>query len=198
VEQYAMQEVPRDMALRRRLQHKSMDELRKLYFDWEPNPHNTTDTENRERLLRAIEIAMHQKWTKAGEAPEIRPLIFVLYFERELQKRRIRKRLLQRLEEGMVEEVQSLMQQGISLDTLEYYGLEYRYIGRYLTGRLSYNQMVEELNVAIRQFAKKQMTWFRRMEKKGHRLHWINGQMPEEEKLQHALQVIRNAKNSQT
>ena len=122
--------------------------------------------------------------------PKINPIILGVKFDRQSVKRRITERLKQRLENGMIEEVKALLDEGITPDQLIYYGLEYKFITQHIIGDLSYNELFEKLNIAIHQFSKRQMTWFRRMERNGFVIHWFDGYMPMEEKIAKALKLI--------
>ncbi|HPG33771.1 MAG TPA: tRNA dimethylallyltransferase, partial [Lentimicrobium sp.] len=144
--------------------------------------HNTTDITDRQRLLRAIEVARAENSTnnqhsKNHEHPVTaeNSLIFGIDFPREVIRRRITERLKQRMENGMLNEVENLLNKGLKAEELIYYGLEYKYITLHLTGKISENEMFSLLNTAIHQFAKRQMTWFRRMEKKGLKINWLDG-----------------------
>ncbi len=123
--------------------------------------------------------------------PEIYPVYFGLDIDREVRRSRITERLKKRLKEGMVEEVEKLLFDGVKPEDLIYYGLEYKFLTLYLTGQLDYNSMVKQLNVAIHQFAKRQMTWFRKMEREGIKINWIDGMLCEEEKIKSALQILK-------
>jgi tRNA dimethylallyltransferase len=140
--------------------------------------HNTTDILDRERLIRAIEIEWYKQNKKADQPINIfrNTPVFGVRFERKTERMRITQRLTQRLEEGMVEEVQHLLDTGISKERLMFYGLEYRYVTMFLTGELSYREMFSQLNTAIHQFSKRQMTWFRRMGKRGIHINWLDGE----------------------
>jgi len=142
-----------------------------------PEQHNTTDLGDRQRTIRAIEIARHeQSRTTAPEPfPDIRPLTIGIRWERSELRRRITERLKQRLGNGMIKEVQQLHDRGIAWERLDYYGLEYRYVGAFLRGELTRNDLLQRLNSAIHDFAKRQETWFRRMEKHGVAIHWVDG-----------------------
>ncbi|MBO4281843.1 MAG: tRNA (adenosine(37)-N6)-dimethylallyltransferase MiaA [Bacteroidales bacterium] len=172
---YALYEVPHNEALRRQLAGKSMEELTAMLQQF-IRLHNHTDTETRERLLRALEI---QTWYKEHGISQTdvwkEHLLFYVAYPRELLRERITRRLHQRLEAGMVEEVQRLLDKGLKPEQLTYYGLEYKWITLYLCGEISYTEMVEKLNTAIHQFAKRQETWFRHMERNGFTLHRIDG-----------------------
>jgi tRNA dimethylallyltransferase len=126
---------------------------------------------------------LHQSENKQFEYPTINPLIVGIQYDRQTRRQRITERLRERLNQGMIEEVKGLMQQGLSVEQLEYYGLEYKFIAYYLSDKLTYNQMFDQLNVAIHQFAKRQMTWLRRMERNGRTICWLDGSMPLQEKL---------------
>jgi tRNA dimethylallyltransferase len=173
---YQLAAVPENPQLRLELAESSMAELAARLQLHRPALHNSTDLTDRARLLRAIEIA-------EGEAdavplpplPELRPLVFGLRWERNELRRRITARLKERLAQGMVEEVEGLHVAGVPWETLEFYGLEYRFVARHLQGQLSRNDMVQKLCSAIHDFAKRQETWFRRMERNGVEIHWLDG-----------------------
>ena len=190
---YKMFEVPPDSGLRTKLEKKSPEELKAILSTYR-NPHNTTDLENKKRIIRAIEIAHfdNNKGKSNLENPKIRSLVVGVMLERESRRKRISDRLVQRLNDGMIEEVKKLIDDGISTETLIYYGLEYKYITLYLTGKLSYVEMVKDLEIAIHQFAKRQMTWFRGMEKRGIKIHWIDGELPLEEKVQRVIELLKD------
>jgi tRNA dimethylallyltransferase len=170
-------EVPENPSLRHELQKEEMEELAKRLIKLNPVVHNTTDLLDRKRLVRAIEIMEFTRVhvNQESHSPSIAALAVGLRWERSVLRQRITDRLNARLKAGMIEEVQRLYQSGIGWDKLDFFGLEYRYIGRYLRGVMSYSEMFQMLNTRIHQFAKKQETWFRRMEKKGITIHWING-----------------------
>jgi tRNA dimethylallyltransferase len=146
--------------------------------------HNTTDSVDLDRLVRAIEIQTYLKTYTPKKTIEIPGIVIGIKFERSTIRQRITNRLKQRLDNGMVEEVKQLIDEGVSVEMLGFYGLEYRYISHYLIGNITYNQLFESLNTAIHQFAKRQTTWFRRMEKNGTVIHWIDGYKPEDEKIE--------------
>jgi len=181
---YRLIQVPVNEELRRELETKT-DLFLEALLSKLKTLHNRSDTDTRKRMIRAIEIAMYQAEHPQEDSgyPEIRPLLIGIGFDRESQRRRITQRLRQRLDEGMIEEVQHLLEKGLSFDQLEYYGLEYKFLAKYLAHELNYAQMFEQLNTAIHQFAKRQMTWFRRMERNGATIWWLDGYMPMEEKL---------------
>ena len=189
---YKMFEVPPDSGLRMKLEKKSLEELRAILSTYK-NPHNTTDLENKKRLIRAIEIAHfdNNKGKSKVENPKIRSLVVGVMLERDSRRKRISERLIQRLNQGMVDEVKQLIDEGISTEVLIYYGLEYKYITLYLTGKLSYDEMVRDLEIAIHQFAKRQMTWFRGMEKLGIKIHWIDWELANEEKVLRVMELLK-------
>lgn len=175
---YRMVEVPHDESLRAELATKTDAELVKELWRLRPDQHNSTDLLDRERTVRAIEIALGVVENgSAGEPfPRIRSTVIGIRWEREALRRRITDRLRERLDNGMIEEVQSLHAGGIAWERLDYYGLEYRYVGAYLRGDMNRNDMFQGLNSAIHNFAKRQGNWFRRMERHGVTIHWIAGE----------------------
>ncbi|MCM1169073.1 MAG: tRNA (adenosine(37)-N6)-dimethylallyltransferase MiaA [Bacteroides sp.] len=179
-------EVPCNTALRTSLQNKSDEELAQLLASYGPL-HNHTDTETRERCLRALEIAEFEKRHPAPERIIPEPKVFGIRFEPEALRERIRIRLRERLENGMTEEVKALLDSGLNPEQLTYYGLEYKYLTLYITGKMERERMERELYFSICQFAKRQRTWFRKMEREGCRINWIDGNLPLEEKLQEIL-----------
>jgi tRNA dimethylallyltransferase len=181
---YQLIQTPVNEKLRKELDTKTDDELVTILASLK-TPHNRSDADTRKRLLRAIEIAEHhaQYPNKDDCYPDIRPLLIGINYDRETRRQRITQRLRQRLDEGMIDEAKTLLNNGMTCEQMEYYGLEYRYLAKYLAGELDYTQMFDQLNTAIHQFAKRQMTWFRRMERNGAKIHWLDGYMPMEEKL---------------
>jgi tRNA dimethylallyltransferase len=181
---YQMIQVPVNEKLRNELITKTDNELKTLLASLK-TLHNRSDTDTRKRMIRAIEIAMYQAGHPHENTyyPEIQPLLIGIANDRESRRQRITQRLRQRLDEGMIEEAQSLLDKGLTSEQLEYYGLEYKYLAKYLSRELTYTQMFEQLNTAIHQFAKRQMTWFRRMERNGATIWWLDGYMSLEEKL---------------
>lgn len=164
-----------DENARRELENKPERELIALLKSFDKSLHNTTDLSDRQRLIRAIEIA---RATEQGEAqfqwPNCRPLVIGIRLPREIQKARITARLKARFDEGMIDEVKQLHQSGVSWDKLHFFGLEYRFIAQHLQGELSYNDMFQKLNSAIHAFSKQQNKWFRNIEKKGHSILWLD------------------------
>ncbi len=189
---YKMYGVPPDSGLRTRLEKKAMEELIGILSTYK-NLHNTTDIDTKKRVIRAIEIEQFNKVKaeKHTQLPDLKPLIAGIMFDRDTRRRRITERLKKRLDEGMVDEVKKLLDNGVRKEILIYYGLEYKYITHFLTGKLGYKEMVKNLETAIHQFAKRQMTWFRGMERKGTQIHWIDGELPLEEKVEKVLELLK-------
>jgi len=189
---YQLLDVPPDAPLREDLEKKSYDELVGILKLHGPL-HNVTDTVNRKRLIRAIEIAMHQSVQPEDQLneQELHPLVLGIRFDRTIRRRRITARLRSRMKEGLVEEVEGLLRNGVSAEQLDYYGLEYRYVCKYILKELSYEDMFSQLNTAIHQFAKRQMTYFRGMERRGIDIHWLEGGGPMEEQLEEAVALFR-------
>lgn len=174
-------EVGRDERLRNDLERKSPEELAAILASLRPL-HNTTDLDNPRRTIRAIEIALHSPDSPPQNEPRRSEAITIgVYIDRENRRRRISERLRQRLNSGMIEEVERLLQQGVAAQTLIAYGLEYRFVTQYLLGELDHNEMERLLEIAIHQFAKRQMTWFRGMERRGVPIHWLPYDMPTKE-----------------
>lgn len=174
---YRMCEVPENPELRNKIATEPMEGLVRRFLTLQPRPHNKSDILDRSRLIRAIEIAEHSRHPHQPlpEAPRVEALVVGVRWERNALRKRITGRLRQRLAAGMIEEVRSLHASGLGWERLHYFGLEYRYIGLYLRGMLDYRTMFETLNTKIHQFAKRQETWFRRMERKGTIIHWLDG-----------------------
>ncbi|QKG80629.1 tRNA (adenosine(37)-N6)-dimethylallyltransferase MiaA [Tenuifilum thalassicum] len=181
---YKLLPVPENPELRRELESKTDEELAKILSSYK-KLHNTTDLDTRKRTIRAIEIEEYYKRQPVdpNPFPEINSIVFGVKYQRATEMKRIRERLAQRLESGMIDEVKALLDSGLNADDLIYYGLEYKYITEYLLGKYSYDEMFEKLYIAIRQFAKRQMTWFRGMERKGFTINWIPGELSLEEKM---------------
>ena len=181
---YRLVKVPVNAPLRALLAERSLDELTVMLSHYK-NLHNKTDVDTVKRAIRAIEIADYYANHPVDETPfPVRnPLVMALFVDRETRRQRISDRLRARLDEGMIEEVQRLLAGGIHPDDLIYYGLEYKYITLYLTNRLTRDEMIQKLEVEIHRFAKRQMTWFRGMERRGIAIHWIDGSLSDEEKV---------------
>jgi len=174
---YRMLEVPKNSALREKLETEKTETLTKRLIVLNPALHNTTDLKNKKRLIRAIEIALYTKnhSTKKVSIPRINPLIIGVRWDRKTLRQMITTRLRKRLEMGMIDEARNLHASGVSFEKLEFFGLEYRYISLYLQNKLNKNDMFQKLSSNIHQFAKRQETWFRRMERQGFMIHWIDG-----------------------
>ena len=181
---YKMTSVPVDKDFRSSLEGKTMEEMEAILASYR-KLHNITDTVSRKRLIRALEIEKYQKEhpLKTGSYPDIRPLVVGVDIDRETRRRKITERLKKRLGCGMIAEVEALSAKGVRAEMLLYYGLEYKYIAMYLSGELNYREMFSKLETAIHRFAKRQMTWFRGMERRGIPIQWINYDLPEEEKV---------------
>ena len=192
---YHLSPVPQNQALRDSLEGKSLAELTQMLTDLKAktgsNMHNTTDVDSCQRAIRAIEIETYniEHPTPRRELPPVDSIIIGIDIDRELRREKITRRLKARLEEGMVEEVKALLDEGISADDLIYYGLEYKFVTEYLTGKITYDEMFTRLEIAIHQFAKRQMTWFRGMERRGFKIHWIDATLPMEDKISQILEI---------
>ena len=206
---YHLSPVPQNQALRDSLEGKSLAELTQMLTELKAktgsNMHNTTDVDSCQRAIRAIEIETAvladqttpnpsysggEKVTVAlRELPPVDSIIIGIDIDRELRREKITRRLKARLEEGMVEEVKALLDEGIPADDLIYYGLEYKFVTEYLTGQIIYDEMFTRLEIAIHQFAKRQMTWFRGMERRGFKIHWIDATLPLDEKVSQILEI---------
>lgn len=186
--QYDIVQAPVDKEFRKEAESKDLTELVEQLRKYK-ELHNTTDVLSRKRVIRALEIARHSEGSESMKLkmPYIRSLNIGIRFERDERRRRITERLRERMDEGMIKEVEQLLQTGLTADNLEYYGLEYRYISRYIEGRLNYDEMLIQLNTAIHQFAKRQMTYFRGMERRGLSINWIEGELPLKEKVEKIL-----------
>lgn len=188
---YRLLPVPENLELREKLAGKSLEELTAILASYK-KLHNTTDVDTAKRAIRAIEIEeyyLHQP-VEAREFPDIRSLIIGVDIDRDLRREKISRRLKQRLDEGMVDEVRALIDGGIHPDDLIYYGLEYKYLTLYVTGQMTYDEMYHQLEIAIHQFAKRQMTWFRGMERRGFTIHWIDATRPMEEKVNEIIGLL--------
>ncbi len=188
---YKLLSVPENSTLRESLAAKSLVELEEVLASYK-TLHNKTDVDTVKRAIRAIEIEEYYK-TAAPESNEFAPLnslIIGVDVDRELRRSKISKRLRARLDEGMVDEVRGILASGVPPESLIYYGLEYKYLTLYCIGELSFDKMVEQLEIAIHQFAKRQMTWFRGMERRGFTIHWIDALMPLEDKIAHVKQLL--------
>lgn len=193
---YKLSPVPQNQELRERLEGKSLTELTQILMALKEkngsNMHNTTDVDSCQRAIRAIEIETYniEHPMPLRELPPIPSLIVGVNIDREQRREKITRRLKARLEGGMVEEVKALLDEGIPAEDLIYYGLEYKFVTEYLIGKTTYEEMFQRLEIAIHQFAKRQMTWFRGMERRGFTIHWIEAMQPMEEKVKQIMQLI--------
>lgn len=192
---YQLPPVPENKELRASLEGKELPELAEILASYK-TLHNHTDTDTCKRAIRAIEIAHFMRengiQTEASPTPPLQSLIIGVDIERELRRTKISARLTARLDEGMIEEVEALLASGIPPEDLIYYGLEYKYLTEYIIGTYTYTEMVEKLEIAIHQFAKRQMTWFRGMERRGATIHWIDAQLPTAQKVEIVLQLLHD------
>ena len=191
LDSYQLAQVPKDQALREELKTKSLEELAEILSQYK-TLHNTTDIDTVNRAIRAIEIEKYYAQEQLPERgfPKINSLIFGVDIDRDLRREKITKRLKERLEEGMIEEVERLLSSGLSAEDLIYYGLEYKFVTQHIIGELTYEEMFNQLEIAIHQFAKRQMTWFRRMERKGFDIHWIDAALPMSKKVDIVLKLL--------
>ena len=188
---YRLVEVPEDKELRVSLADKSLDELTEILRGYK-QLHNTTDVDTCKRAIRAIEIEEYYRANNVNvrEFPTIKSLTIGLDVSRELRRERISRRLRERLEQGMVDEVRGILASGVAPEDLIYYGLEYKFLTMYVIGELTYDEMVSQLEIAIHQFAKRQMTYFRGMERRGVSIHWLDAELPTEEKVEQILKLL--------
>ncbi len=194
---YTLLSVPENKELREKLSSKSLEELTEILKQYK-TLHNTTDVDTAKRAIRAIEIqeyySLHPNEVKEHTTPKLNALVIGVDIEREERRNRISSRLRARVESGMVDEVKRLLDSGIAPDDLIYYGLEYKYLTNYIIGNLGYEEMLSQLEIAIHQFAKRQMTWFRGMEKRGTKIEWIDYKLPMNEKVERAKELIKEYK----
>lgn len=192
---YALSPVEQNPELRRRLEGKSLDELTRILLNLKAETgstmHNTTDVDTPQRAIRAIEIetfnAEHPTRLRQMEAPD--SLVVGVAIDRDERRRKITARLRRRLDEGMADEIRGLLAKGIKAEDLIYYGLEYKYVTLYAIGQLSYEEMFRQLEIAIHQFAKRQMTWFRGMERRGFHIHWLDASKPIDDKVMAIMEL---------
>lgn len=196
---YQLAPVPENKQLRASLEGKSLEELTQMLVELKrkngTNMHNKTDVDSAQRAIRAIEIELFngENLQEGAQIPPIDSLIIGVDIDREERRRKISRRLKQRLETGMVEEVKALLNSGIPADDLIYYGLEYKFVTEYIIGKTTYEEMYRSLEIAIHQFAKRQMTWFRGMERRGFTIHWIDAMRPMEEKVAEIIGVTNSS-----
>ena len=193
---YSLSTVPQNPELRQRLSGKTLEELTEILVDLKARNnscmHNRSDVDTAQRAVRAIEIEEYNLHHPSSntEFPPIESLIIGVDIDRESRRARITERLRQRLEHGLVEEVEGLLESGVSAEDLIYYGLEYKYVTEYVTGRTTRDEMFKGLEIAIHQFAKRQMTWFRGMERRGFTINWVDWHMSMDEKLEYIMKLI--------
>ena len=190
---YKLLDVPPNPSLRKSLQDKSLSELETILASYK-KLHNKTDVDSVQRAIRAIEIEefYNRSHPESNEYEPIHSLLIGMHIERELRRKKISDRLHYRLENGMVDEVRRLLESGIPAEDIIYYGLEYKFITQYIIGEITYDAMVSQLEIAIHQFAKRQMTWFRGMERRGFTIHWIDASIPTDDKIEQTLTLLKN------
>jgi len=192
---YKLSPVPQNPELRARLEGKSLDELTQMLVELKAKNsstmHNKTDVDSCQRAIRAIEIETYnlEHPVPRRELPPVESLIIGVNIDREARREKITRRLKARLEEGMIDEVRGLLAEGIPAEDLIYYGLEYKFVTEYIVGKTSYDEMFTRLEIAIHQFAKRQMTWFRGMERRGFKIHWIDALLPMDVKINEILKA---------
>ena len=188
---YRLLPVPENPELRASLEGKSLEELTTILEGYK-KLHNSTDVDTAKRAIRAIEIEEYYKQQppEYREFPSLKSLIIGVDIDRELRREKITRRLKQRLDEGMVDEVKGLLAEGIPAENLIYYGLEYKFLTQHVIGELTFDEMFHQLETAIHQFAKRQMTWFRGMERRGFNIHWLDASLSMEEKVNKIINII--------
>ena len=196
---YQLSPVPQNQALRDALAGKSLAELTEMLVELKrrsgSNMHNQTDVDTAQRAIRAIEIETYnlENPTPERQLPPVDSLIVGINIDRDLRREKITRRLKARLDEGMADEIRALIGEGIAPEDLIYYGLEYKFITEYVVGRLSFDEMFRQLEIAIHQFAKRQMTWFRGMERRGYTIHWVDAKLPMDEKVEAICKLMQDA-----
>ncbi|MBO6191846.1 MAG: tRNA (adenosine(37)-N6)-dimethylallyltransferase MiaA [Prevotella sp.] len=196
---YKLSPVPQNPELRKSLEDKTLDELTRMLVELKrqngSNMHNKTDVDSCQRAIRAIEIETYNLHhpVPRRELPPVNSVIIGVNIDRETRRQKITNRLKARLEGGMVDEVRGLLDEGIPAEDLIYYGLEYKFVTKYVTGQVTYDEMFQRLEIAIHQFAKRQMTWFRGMERRGFAIHWIDALQPMDEKVKAIIQITQNS-----
>ena len=199
---YRLSPVPQNQALRDALEGRSLAELTEMLRQLKARSgsvmHNTTDVDSAQRAIRAIEIEQYtlEHPMPLRELPAVESLIIGVNIDRELRREKITRRLRARLDEGMADEVRGLLSEGIAPEDLTYYGLEYKYVTEYVVGHLTFDEMFRQLEIAIHQFAKRQMTWFRGMERRGFHIHWIDATLPMEAKVEAILRLMADDRNA--
>lgn len=194
---YSLSPVPQNQKLRESLEGKSLDQLTQMLVQLKQkngsNMHNRTDVDTAQRAIRAIEIETYnlEHPTPERQMPLVDSLVIGINIDRELRREKITRRLKARLEEGMCDEIRSLIDGGVNPDDLIYYGLEYKFVTEYVVGKTSYEEMFRQLEIAIHQFAKRQMTWFRGMERRGYTIHWIDAAQSMDEKVEAIMSLMK-------
>ena len=192
---YKLSPVPQNPELRNSLEGKTLEELTKMLVELKAqngsNMHNKTDVDSCQRAVRAIEIETYnlEHPVPLRELPPVDSILIGIDIDRELRRQKITRSLKARLDEGMIDEVKRLLDEGIPADDLIYYGLEYKFVTEYLIGKCTYDEMFTRLEIAIHQFAKRQMTWFRGMERRGFKINWIDATLPMEEKVAQIIKI---------
>ena len=199
---YKLSPVPQNPELRAQLEGKTLDELTQMLVELKAQNgsvmHNKTDVDSCQRAIRAIEIETYnlEHPVPRRELPPVDSLIIGVNIDREARREKITRRLKARLEEGMIDEVRGLMAEGIPAEDLIYYGLEYKFVTEYIVGKTTYDEMFTRLEIAIHQFAKRQMTWFRGMERRGFKIHWIDALQPMEEKVRQIRRLMDDSNHN--
>lgn len=194
---YSLSPVPQNPKLRESLEGKSLDQLTQMLVQLKQkngsNMHNRTDVDTAQRAIRAIEIETYnlEHPTPERQMPPVDSLVIGINIDRELRREKITRRLKARLDEGMCDEIRSLIDGGVNPDDLIYYGLEYKFVTEYVVGKTSYEEMFRQLEIAIHQFAKRQMTWFRGMERRGYTIHWIDAAQSMDEKVEAIMSLMK-------
>lgn len=194
---YSLSPVPQNQKLRESLEGKSLDQLTQMLVQLKQkngsNMHNRTDVDTAQRAIRAIEIETYnlEHPTPERQMPPVDSLVIGINIDRELRREKITRRLKARLDEGMCDEIRSLIDGGVNPDDLIYYGLEYKFVTEYVVGKTSYEEMFRQLEIAIHQFAKRQMTWFRGMERRGYTIHWIDAAQSMDEKVEAIMSLMK-------
>ncbi|MDD2437476.1 MAG: tRNA (adenosine(37)-N6)-dimethylallyltransferase MiaA [Massilibacteroides sp.] len=194
---YKLLDVPENKLLRESLREKTLVELKEILAGYK-TLHNETDVDSAQRVIRAIEIEEYNRHTSPdrNEYDPINSLIIGVDIDRDERRKKISKRLRDRLDEGLVEEVRYLLSLGLTAEDLLYYGLEYKFVTLYVIGKIKYEEMVRELEIAIHQFAKRQMTWFRGMERRGFTIYWLKAELSIEEKIDRTLRLLSDRKKN--
>ena len=193
---YSLSPVPQNQKLRERREGKALDQLTQMRVQLKQKNgskmHNRTDVDTAQRAIRAIEIETYnlEHPTPERQMPPVDSLVIGINIDRELRREKITRRLKARLEEGMCDEIRSLIDGGVNPDDLIYYGLEYKFVTEYVVGKTSYEEMFRQLEIAIHQFAKRQMTWFRGMERRGYTIHWIDAAQSMDEKVEAIMSLM--------